>query len=49
MVVVLILAGMSYKIAAVPFHFWCPDVYEGAPTPVSAHLLGGPQGRRASP
>ncbi len=42
-VVVLILAGMSYKIAAVPFHYWCPDVYEGAPTPVSAIFSVGPK------
>jgi NADH-quinone oxidoreductase subunit N len=42
-VVILILAGMSYKIAAVPFHFWCPDVYEGAPTPVTALFSVGPK------
>jgi len=41
--VVLVLAGMSYKIAAVPFHFWAPDVYEGAPTPVSAFFSVGPK------
>lgn len=34
----LILAGLGYKIGAVPFHFWSPDVYEGAPTPVTAFL-----------
>ncbi|HSH01901.1 MAG TPA: NADH-quinone oxidoreductase subunit N [Anaerolineae bacterium] len=33
---VLILAGFAFKISAVPFHFWAPDVYEGAPTPVTA-------------
>ncbi|MGH7455121.1 MAG: NADH-quinone oxidoreductase subunit N, partial [bacterium] len=32
-----------YKIAAVPFHFWAPDVYEGAPTPVTAFLSVGPK------
>ena len=42
-VVVLVIAGMSYKIAAVPFHFWCPDVYEGAPTPVAALFSVGPK------
>jgi NADH-quinone oxidoreductase subunit N len=42
-VVILVIAGMSYKIAAVPFHFWCPDVYEGAPTPVSAFFSVGPK------
>jgi len=34
----LVLAGLGYKIAAVPFHLWAPDVYEGAPTPVTAFL-----------
>ncbi len=33
-----VLVGVGYKIAMVPFHFWCPDVYEGAPTPVTAFL-----------
>jgi NADH-quinone oxidoreductase subunit N len=41
--VVLILAGFTYKIAAVPFHYWCPDIYEGAPTPVSAIFSVGPK------
>ncbi len=35
---VLVMAGFGYKIAAVPFHMWCPDVYEGAPTPVTAYF-----------
>ncbi len=35
---VLILVGFGFKISAVPFHFWTPDVYEGAPTPVTAFL-----------
>jgi len=34
----LIIAGLGYKMGAVPFHFWSPDVYEGAPTPVTAYL-----------
>ncbi len=34
----LVLAGFGYKIGAVPFHFWSPDVYEGSPTPVTAYL-----------
>ena len=34
----LILAGIGFKVAAVPFHAWAPDVYEGAPTPVTAFL-----------
>ncbi len=41
--VVFCLAGFGYKVAAVPFHMWCPDVYEGAPTPVSAFLSVGPK------
>lgn len=35
---IMVLAGFSYKIASFPFHFWCPDVYEGAPTPVTTFL-----------
>ena len=35
---ILIVSGLSFKLAAVPFHMWCPDVYEGAPTPVTAYL-----------
>ena len=38
---VLVIAGLSFKIAAVPFHIWAPDVYEGAPTPVTAFLAVG--------
>jgi NADH-quinone oxidoreductase subunit N len=41
--VVLCLAGFGYKIASVPFHMWCPDVYQGAPTPVTAFLSVGPK------
>jgi NADH-quinone oxidoreductase subunit N len=36
--VFLIIAGFGYKISAVPFHFWTPDVYEGAPLPITALL-----------
>jgi NADH-quinone oxidoreductase subunit N len=36
--IVLIIAGFGFKIAAVPFQMWVPDVYEGAPTPVTAYL-----------
>lgn len=36
--VVLVFAGLAYKIAAAPFHFWCPDVYQGAPTSVAGFL-----------
>ena len=41
--VVLILAGLGYKIAMVPFHFWVPDVYEGSPTPITAFFSVGPK------
>ncbi len=38
---VLILAGMGYKVASVPFHMWAPDVYTGAPIPVTTYLAIG--------
>jgi NADH-quinone oxidoreductase subunit N len=41
--VILILAGFGYKIAMVPFHFWVPDVYEGAPTPITAFFSVAPK------
>jgi NADH-quinone oxidoreductase subunit N len=37
-VIFLLLVGFTFKIAAVPFHFWSPDVYQGAPTPVAGFL-----------
>ena len=37
----LIVAGLGFKVAAVPFHMWAPDVYEGAPTPITAYLAVG--------
>ena len=40
---ILILAGFGYKISMVPFHFWTPDVYEGAPTPITAFLSVAPK------
>ena len=42
---VFILAGLAFKISAVPFHMWTPDVYEGAPTPVTTFFATGAQGR----
>lgn len=39
----MVLAGLGFKIALVPFHQWAPDAYEGAPTPVSAFLSVGPK------
>lgn len=41
--IVMVLAGFGFKTAAVPFHFWCPDVYSGAPTPVTAFLSVAPK------
>jgi NADH-quinone oxidoreductase subunit N len=40
---ILLVAGFSFKIAAVPFHMWVPDVYEGAPTTVTAFMSVGPK------
>ncbi|MFZ1814483.1 MAG: NADH-quinone oxidoreductase subunit NuoN [Rhizobiaceae bacterium] len=40
---VFILAGLCFKISAVPFHMWTPDVYEGAPTPVTAFFAAAPK------
>jgi NADH-quinone oxidoreductase subunit N len=40
---VFLLAGFAFKIAAVPFHMWTPDVYEGAPTPVTAFFAAAPK------
>ena len=39
----LIAVGFSFKIAAAPFHMWTPDVYEGAPTPMTAFMSAGPK------
>jgi len=39
--IVLMIAGFGFKIAAIPFHLWVPDVYEGAPTPITAYLSVG--------
>ncbi|HSM91893.1 MAG TPA: NADH-quinone oxidoreductase subunit N [Anaeromyxobacteraceae bacterium] len=41
--VVFVTAGIGYKVAAVPWHMWCPDVYEGAPTVFTAFLSVGPK------
>jgi NADH-quinone oxidoreductase subunit N len=40
---VMVFAGLGYKVAAVPFHMWCPDVYQGAPTPITAFFSVGPK------
>ncbi|KRE04077.1 NADH:ubiquinone oxidoreductase subunit N [Bosea sp. Root670] len=41
--IVFIAAGVAFKISAVPFHMWTPDVYEGAPTPVAAFFASAPK------
>jgi len=41
--VILVLAGLAFKISAVPFHMWTPDVYEGAPTPVTTFFASAPK------
>lgn len=40
---VFLLAGIAFKLSAVPFHMWAPDVYEGAPTPVAAFIASAPK------
>lgn len=40
---ILILAGLSFKCALVPFHMWTPDAYQGAPTPITAFISAGPK------
>lgn len=41
--IVFVLAGIAFKISAVPFHMWTPDVYEGAPTPVTTFFASAPK------
>ena len=41
--IVFVAAGVAFKLAAVPFHMWTPDVYEGAPTPVTAFFASAPK------
>jgi NADH-quinone oxidoreductase subunit N len=40
---VFVLAGLCFKVSAVPFHMWTPDVYEGAPTPITAFFASAPK------
>ena len=40
---VFLMTGFAFKISAVPFHMWTPDVYEGAPTPVTAFFAAAPK------
>ncbi|WP_379921283.1 NADH-quinone oxidoreductase subunit NuoN [Erythrobacter sp. R86502] len=41
--VIFVLSGLAFKVSAVPFHMWTPDVYEGAPTPVTAFFATAPK------
>ncbi len=41
--IIMIMVGLGFKVAAVPFHFWAPDVYEGSPVPVASYLSAGPK------
>ncbi|MEO1018726.1 MAG: NADH-quinone oxidoreductase subunit NuoN, partial [Pseudomonadota bacterium] len=41
--VIFVIAGLAFKLSAVPFHMWTPDVYEGAPTPVTAFFAAAPK------
>jgi NADH-quinone oxidoreductase subunit N len=41
--IVFLTAGLAFKVSAVPFHMWAPDVYEGAPTPVTAFFAAAPK------
>ena len=43
MAMIMVLVGFGYKISSVPFHFWTPDVYEGAPTTITAYLSIAPK------
>jgi len=40
---VLVISGLAFKVSAVPFHMWTPDVYEGAPTPITAFFATAPK------
>ena len=41
--IVFLVAGLAFKVSAVPFHMWTPDVYEGAPTPITAFFAAAPK------
>ena len=41
--VLMVLVGMAFKVAVVPFHMWTPDVYDGAPTPITAFMASAPK------
>ena len=44
--IVFLVIGLAFKLGAVPFHMWVPDVYHGAPTAVVAFLASAPENRR---
>ena len=44
----MIIAGLAFKASAAPFHMWTPDVYEGAPTPVTAFMSAATKAARSS-
>ena len=44
--IAFLLVGLGFKVAAAPFHMWTPDVYQGSPTPVTAFMAVGHEGRR---
>ena len=46
---VFVCAALAFKISAAPFHMWTPDVYEGAPTPVTAFFAAAPKWSQLSP
>src|SRR5258708_6404233 len=41
--IVFLISGLAFKVSAVPFHMWTPDVYEGAPTPITAFFSASPK------
>ena len=45
----LLLVGLGFKVALVPFHWWTPDVYQGAPTPVTGFFASAPRSRPSPP
>ena len=46
--IVMTVIGFGFKVAAVPFHLWAPDAYEGAPTPSAAFIASGSKSRASS-
>ena len=40
---IFLISGLAFKVSAVPFHMWTPDVYEGSPTPITAFFATAPK------